>query len=164
MLAAAGAAAIVVTRVRSDDPRLVSTAGLPDLVVFVEPDATTAEDAVVFNYLARSPLVAQSLHYSQDDALAEFRCLFADRPVMLDDVSADALPSSYRVVLTSSDDAPALEQVTTDLRLLPGVKEVQQPRAAAGAGTTLPGEPDVGGPRFGDHDRCGDPTRGTPVR
>jgi cell division protein FtsX len=164
MLAVAGTAWLVVTRLRGDDPAPIPTAGLPDIVVFIEPKATTAQDAVVFNYLARSELVEQALHYGQDDALAEFRCLFADRPVMLDGISADALPSSYRVHLRSSEDGTNLERVTADLRSLPGVREVQQPLAATRSGVTQPDQPDVGGPRFGDHDRCGDPTRGVPVK
>jgi cell division protein FtsX len=163
MLAAA-AVGLVVARLHADDPAPIPTAGLPDIVVFIEPKATTAQDAVVFNYLARSELVEQALHYGQDDALAEFRCLFADRPVMLDGISADALPSSYRVHLRSSEDGTNLERVTADLRSLPGVREVQQPLAATRSGVTQPDQPDVGGPRFGDHDRCGDPTRGVPVK
>jgi len=63
-------------------------------------------------------------HLTKQDALAEFKKLFADQPVLVENTNADALPESFRVV-------PTKPQLTTTIagqfKNVPGVDQINTP-------------------------------------
>jgi cell division transport system permease protein len=63
-------------------------------------------------------------HFTKTDALAEFKKLFADQPVLVENTNADALPESFRVV-------PTKPQLTTTIanqfQNVPGVDQINTP-------------------------------------
>jgi cell division transport system permease protein len=62
--------------------------------------------------------------FTKQDALREFKKLFADEPVLVENTSAEALPTSYRVV-------PVTPQLTAtvakEFENVPGVKAINTP-------------------------------------
>jgi hypothetical protein len=92
----------------------------PDLIVFLDPDATDAQVTAVRDRLASAPEVVDAVFVDQQQALDEFHELYRDDPGLLEAVTADVLPPSYRVDLVDPDAAPAL---IAGLERLPGVRE-----------------------------------------
>jgi cell division transport system permease protein len=76
--------------------------------------------------LRATPQVEEVFYESQDDAFDRFRDQFADSPDLVQNVSADALPESFRVKLR---DPTQFEVVASDFRDRPGVEEVQDQKA-----------------------------------
>lgn len=78
-----------------------------DVDVFLSLAATPDQIASVEQELRDSPAVAELRFVSQDDALEEFRRIFADDPDLLGQVSAADLPVSFRVDLADGADRQA---------------------------------------------------------
>ena len=91
--------------------------------VYMNVDATPDQSDAVERELNRSPDVKDVIYVSQEQAYEEFKTLFQDSPDMIDNVSADVLPPSYRVV-PASDDADAIEALGERFKGKPGVREV----------------------------------------
>ncbi|HYV60047.1 MAG TPA: permease-like cell division protein FtsX [Acidimicrobiia bacterium] len=85
------------------------TGPAPRVEVYMKIDATADEINAVEAALARDSTITQVRRVSQQEALLQFRCLFADQPDLRDSVSADALPASFRLELAPGVDAAALE-------------------------------------------------------
>jgi cell division transport system permease protein len=62
--------------------------------------------------------------FTKDDALREFRKLFQDEPVLVENTTADALPTSYRVVPCKPE---LTEIIRKEFTNVPGVKGVNTP-------------------------------------
>jgi cell division transport system permease protein len=76
--------------------------------------------------LRELPQVQEVFYESQADAYERFREQFADSPDLVDNVTADALPESYRVKLRDPTDFEVVASAFVDR---PGVEQVQDQKA-----------------------------------
>jgi cell division transport system permease protein len=87
---------------------------------------TDAQRAEIGDDLRAMPQVDEVFYESQQEAYARFRDQFSDSPDLIDNVTADALPESYRVKLR---DPTEFEVVASAFRDRPGVEQVQDQKA-----------------------------------
>src|SRR5262245_36618206 len=69
-----------------------------EFIVFINPGATPEQVGAVDKALKDSPEVEKLTYVDQKQAFEEFRSLFANQPELIDTVTPDILPPSYRVV------------------------------------------------------------------
>lgn len=93
-----------------------------EFVVWMDPDASVAQDANIRNSLD-NPGIASFTYIDQEATYEEFKELFADVPEMLDVVTADKLPPSYRVV-PANPDADVVQELVSQFEGRPGVRDV----------------------------------------
>jgi cell division transport system permease protein len=94
-----------------------------EFVVFLNPDATQEQIDAVGNDLNQSPEVESTSFIDKQAAYDEFKRLFSDEPEMVDTVSPDILPSSYRVSPVTKD-ADVVQELGKQFEGKPGVKRV----------------------------------------
>ncbi len=94
-----------------------------EFVVFLNPDATPEQIASVRTDLDESPDVDGVTFIDQQGAYEEFKTLFADSPEMIDTVSPEILPPSFRVVPRQKD-AKFIEELARQYEGKAGVREV----------------------------------------
>jgi cell division transport system permease protein len=87
---------------------------------------TDAERQQLLTDLKSMPQVQDVFYESQQDAYQRFQEQFADSPDLLENVSVEALPESYRVKLK---DPTQFEVVATAFQDQPGVEQVQDQKA-----------------------------------
>jgi cell division transport system permease protein len=94
-----------------------------EFIVFMSPDAPQASLDAVAAELDANPQVEAVEFVDQEAAYREFQDIFKDDPQLLESVTADILPPSYRVtpVESDSDVVNGLAQSFIDQ---PGVREV----------------------------------------
>src|SRR5215212_9558333 len=94
-----------------------------EFIVFMNPNATDAQIEAVRTELEDNPQVRDADYCDQECALAEFQELFADDDQLLQSVTPDILPPSFKVkpVDANSDAVEALGEVFSTQ---PGVREV----------------------------------------
>ncbi len=95
---------------RSDVPTCAGNAVSPEQRTQLQTD------------LEATPQVARVYYESKEEAFARFREQFKDSPDLVANVSADALPESFRVKL---DDPEQFDVVASAFRDRPGVEDVQ---------------------------------------
>jgi cell division transport system permease protein len=76
--------------------------------------------------LETMPQVQEVFYESQEDAYGRFREQFADSPDLVENVTSDALPESFRVKLV---DPEQFEVVASSFQGRPGVEQVQDQKA-----------------------------------
>ena len=76
--------------------------------------------------LETMPAVQEVFYESQEDAYDRFREQFADSPELVENVTAEALPESFRVKLV---DPTQFDVVASSFQGRPGVEEVQDQKA-----------------------------------
>jgi cell division transport system permease protein len=94
------------------------------LSIFMQPSATSAESTVVEHQLASlqsSGEVKSFFFVDQAAAFREFKKLFANQPDFTNSVTADNLPTSYRVVPQQASNA---QSIGNRLNAFPGVDQV----------------------------------------
>lgn len=96
-----------------------------EVSVFLTDEVTQAQRDDVAGTLADLPLVQNTLYESKQIAYDRFQEQFQDSPDLLANVTADALPESYRVKLI---DPEQYEVVASAVRDLPGVEQVVDQR------------------------------------
>ncbi|MGZ4759227.1 MAG: cell division protein FtsX, partial [Acidimicrobiales bacterium] len=69
-----------------------------EFVVFMKADATPDQIAAIGKDLDDNPEVQSKTYFDQQASYEEFKTMFADQKELVENVSADILPSSYRVV------------------------------------------------------------------
>ena len=69
-----------------------------EFVVFMKADATQEQIDSVGNDLDNNPEVQSKTYFDQQQSYDEFKTMFADQKELVDTVTADILPSSFRVV------------------------------------------------------------------
>jgi cell division transport system permease protein len=69
-----------------------------EFIVYLQPTSTQEQRDSVERDLVENPDVEQAIFVDQDETLAEFERLFADTPQLVETVTADILPPSFRVV------------------------------------------------------------------
>jgi hypothetical protein len=101
----------------------------PDLSVFVRDDITEEQLAHLADVIPSLANVESATYESKEEAFERFKELFKDQPELIEDVSPEALPASFRVTLT---DPAAADAVRSQLEGELGVETVRAQGAAAG--------------------------------
>jgi cell division transport system permease protein len=94
-----------------------------EFIVFMNPDVSEEQNAAVLRDLEDSPQIDDFTYIDKDQAYQEFQDLFADTPGMVDSVTPEILPPSYRVVPRDTD-AAAITALGETFESKPGVREV----------------------------------------
>ena len=94
-----------------------------EFIVFMNADATPEQDAAIRDVLDTSPAISGFAYVDKLAAYEEFRGLFADKPELLDSVTPDVMPPSYRIVPADPDSANVAE-LARQFSAQPGVREV----------------------------------------
>lgn len=93
-----------------------------EFIVYLQPDATEDQRDAVERQLVDSPQVEDFIYFDQDRSFEEFKELFKNTPQLVDAVTPDILPPSYRVVPV--DKSPeTVETLTSQFNGQPGVRE-----------------------------------------
>ena len=91
--------------------------------VFLNTDVTPEQSETIGRQLDDSPDVDRIVYVSQEQNYELFKDMFADRPEFLENVTAETLPASYRVVPAVAD-ADVIEALGNRFEAEPGVKQV----------------------------------------
>ncbi len=94
-----------------------------EFIVFMQPDATQAQTDAVQRQLDQSPQIDKWTYFDQDRTFKEFKELFKNTPQIVDSVTPDILPPSFRVVPVDKS-AETIEGLRTVFQTKPGVREV----------------------------------------
>lgn len=94
-----------------------------EFVVFLNPDANQRQIDSVGSDLDQSPEVERITFVNQQEAYEEFRQLFADSPDMVDSVTPEILPPSYRVVPVNKE-IDVVSALGQQFEGKPGVRDV----------------------------------------
>jgi len=89
-------------------------------------DATEAQHAAIRGALDENPEIGGYDFVDQQGAYNEFITEFADRPELIENVTPEILPPSYRVKPTV-DDADVIEALAAQFDTRPGVRQVTLP-------------------------------------
>ena len=96
-----------------------------EFVIWMEPDATQEQDAAIQQAVdpESNPAIAASTYVDQEATFEEFTELFAETPEMIEVVTPEVLPPSYRVV-PSNPDADVVQELVRQFDGRPGVRDV----------------------------------------
>jgi cell division transport system permease protein len=94
-----------------------------EFIVYLTPDHTEEQRASIERDLLDNPDVREATYVDQDETYEEFKRLFAESPQLIDAVTPEILPPSYRVAPRIQD--PEVVQALGDqFKGKPGVREV----------------------------------------
>ena len=96
-----------------------------EFIVFMNPDASQDQIDLIQNAIQTSPEVKKSTYFDKERAFDEFRELFKDKPDLVNSVTPDILPPSYRIV-PQNPDADAVTALAAQFENQPGVKQVRK--------------------------------------
>jgi len=95
-----------------------------EFIVFMNPDATDLQDAAIRDVLNANPAEIRGWDYfDQARAFEEFQELFKESPELIESISQDVLPPSYRVVPVNVD-PDVVAGLADQFEAKPGVKRV----------------------------------------
>jgi cell division transport system permease protein len=94
-----------------------------EFIIFVNPEADPAQEEAIRDALDSSPAVADWVYVNKQEAYEEFVELFSRMPEMVEAVSPEILPPSFRVVPIDPD-ADAIRALGTQFENRPGVYRV----------------------------------------
>lgn len=94
-----------------------------EFIVFMDADSSPAQRQEIGENLQADPAVQSVEYVDQEAAYDEFKEMFQDSPEMVDSVTAEVLPPSWRVI-PSNPDAESIEAVATSFEREEGVREV----------------------------------------
>jgi cell division transport system permease protein len=94
-----------------------------EFIIFMQPTATEDQLNAVQEALDESPQVDSVDFIDQQEAYEEFTDLFADSPEMVQSVTPEILPPSYRVEPTDKD-VDVIRALGSEFESKPGVKQV----------------------------------------
>jgi cell division transport system permease protein len=92
-----------------------------ELSIFMQPDATEDQLDAVRRQLSTTPSIKKITYVSKPEAYEEFKRLFRNNPDLVETVTADRLPPSFRVV---PEKAEQIETIGAPFRDRPGVFRV----------------------------------------
>jgi cell division transport system permease protein len=98
--------------------------GSVSFIIFMNPDASTAQIDAIGRVLSTTPQVKSTKFLDHDAALAEFKEVFADKPELTRNITAADLPTNYKVFLNDGSSDVVLSLVE-QFRGQPGVYEVK---------------------------------------
>lgn len=96
--------------------------GKVELNVFLRDEATPQQVEELGSAISGMPEVSKRFFESKEQAFEQYRRMFKDSPAIIENVTPNALPASYRVKLKDPNQA---EAVAARLQGRPGVDEVQ---------------------------------------
>jgi cell division transport system permease protein len=96
-----------------------------EFIIFMNPDASQDQIDLIQNAVSTSPEVKRWKFFDKQMAFDEFRLLFKDKPDLVNSVTPDILPPSYRVV-PQNPDADAVTALAAQFENQPGVKQVRK--------------------------------------
>ena len=94
-----------------------------EFIVFMNPDADADQDAAIRHVLDSSPAIEGYTYIDKAAAYDEFETLFSDKPELVERVTPDVTPPSYRIV-PSDRSAPNVSELADQFSAQPGVREV----------------------------------------
>jgi cell division transport system permease protein len=94
-----------------------------EFVIFLRTDATQQQIDSIADGLEQSPEVERVVFVNQQEAYAEFTTLFADSPELIDSITAEDLPPSFRVEPVNKD-VDAVESLGSTFEKRSGVDQV----------------------------------------
>ena len=94
-----------------------------EFIVFMNPDADVDQDAAIRQVLDSSPAIESYGYIDKLAAYDEFETLFADKPELVESVTPDVMPPSYRIVPTDRS-AANVNELANQFAAQPGVREV----------------------------------------
>ena len=94
-----------------------------EFVVWMNPDATSEQNANILDAIMTSPEIQDYTFVDQDAAYEEFKDIFSDTPELVEVVTPEVMPPSYRVVPVDPD-ADVVAELAGQFEGRPGVKTV----------------------------------------
>ena len=94
-----------------------------EFIVFMQPDASQEQTDAVERQLDESTQVERHEYFDQDKTFTEFKDLFRNTPQIVESVTPDILPPSFRVVPVDKS-AETIEGLREVFSAQPGVREV----------------------------------------
>ena len=94
-----------------------------EFIVFTEPEISPELEADIRRQLEESPEIRGYIYFDKDEAYAEVQDLFGDSPELVEVITPERLPASFRVKPT--DTLPErVEELAAAFRTQPGVVQV----------------------------------------
>ena len=93
-----------------------------EFIVFMNADALSEQDAAIRDVLDTSPAIAEYAYIDKAAAYQEFRELFSDKPELVESVTRDIMPPSYRIV-PAKPDADNVAELARQFGDQPGANE-----------------------------------------
>lgn len=97
--------------------------GNVEFIVFMQPQASTDQIEATGQALRESPQVRDIRYLDHDDAFAEFKSLFADQPDLVNNITAEVLPTNYKVQVRDGR-SDVVESLVGQFINQPGVYDV----------------------------------------
>jgi|TARA_B100001079_G_scaffold245762_1_gene233903 cell division transport system permease protein len=94
-----------------------------EFIVFMNADHTPDQDVAIRQVLDTSPAISEYAYIDKMAAYEEFQVLFVDKPELIESVSPDVMPPSYRIV-PADPDAANVAELARQFSTQPGVREV----------------------------------------
>jgi cell division transport system permease protein len=94
-----------------------------EFIVWMNSDASQEQIEAVERTLEASPGVSRARYVTREETFVEFQQFYADSPEVLQAVTAEILPTSYRVVPEIAE-AAVVRQLGDEFATLPGVRNV----------------------------------------
>ena len=94
-----------------------------EFIIFLDPEIPGGQLDAIGNALQTHPDVRSARYVTQDEAYDEFVRLFADTPELAENITAEVLPSSYRVVPRIAD-GQLIDSIAETFKIQPGVFDV----------------------------------------
>jgi cell division transport system permease protein len=97
------------------------------LEIFMQVDATEGQIGDVRTELGNDPDVKSFRYFDKEAALEEFKRIFRKDPDLVKNITADALPTSFRIVPNKAEQTNAIQR---RFEAQPGVEDVATPEEA----------------------------------
>src|SRR5262245_17257980 len=97
------------------------------LEIFMQVDATEGQIGDVRSELENDPDVKSFRYFDKEAALEEFKRIFRKDPDLVKNITADALPTSFRIVPNKAEQTNAIQR---RFEASPGVEDVATPEEA----------------------------------
>lgn len=100
-----------------------------EFIVFMNPEAEAEQISAVRTDLEENPQVTKVNFFDKDQAYEEFKRLYPDSPELVDALTVDQMPTSFRVVPESADSG-VIEAIGAQFERKPGVYSVEYAKKA----------------------------------
>jgi cell division transport system permease protein len=100
-----------------------------EFIVFMNPEATTEQIGAVESNLQENPQVRDVRFFTKDQAYEEFKRLYPDSPELVETLTPEQMPTSFRVV-PDTDDTALIDTIGQQLVKQPGVLSVEYAKKA----------------------------------
>ncbi|GAA3347820.1 permease-like cell division protein FtsX [Amorphoplanes nipponensis] len=96
-----------------------------EVSIFLREDVTDAQRATIEQAITSSPLVAEKVYETREQAFEKFKVLWRDSPDFVKSVTPDSLPESWRVKLK---DPEQYEAFHAQIEGTPGIQDIVDQR------------------------------------